>query len=245
MPEPTTFLSHLKELKRRILICALTTLVTSIIGYIFHTTIIEFLSQPIAILSKITHSETMFYVTTVFEGFMVRIKFALLTGCVLSSPIYLYHILSFILPGLHKKERRLIQYSLLASSILAIFGFYLCYFKLIPYSIQFLMSLDYIPKNVGILLQYNQSISFVFEFILWTMVIFQFPIILEILLYLNILSRHTLMKYSRFVIVSIVITAGAITPGPDITSQIGVAIPMIAFYYLTILIAKLFKFGEG
>ena len=245
MTEATTFLTHLRELKRRILICVAVTLITSIIGYIFYHAIVDFLSQPISSLGTITQNKTLFYVTTIFEGFIVRIKFSLLAGLVMSTPVYLYHILAFVLPGLHIRETRLIQYSLAASTLLAIFGFYLCYFRLIPYSIQFLMSLDFIPKNVGILLQYNQSLSFVFEFILWTMLVFQFPIVLEALLYLNILSRKTLMRYSRFAVVLIFITAGAITPGPDITSQIGVALPMIIFFYLTILIAKICRFGEG
>ncbi len=94
------------------------------------------------------------------------------------------------------------------------------------------------------LLNYGKNIFYVFRFLLVTMILFQIPIILELLLAMNMVNRRAVLKASRFVIVGIFALAAILTP-PDFVSQIGVALPLIAFFFLTILIAKLFKFGEG
>lgn len=85
------------------------------------------------------------------------------------------------------------------------------------------------------LLNYGKNIFYVFRFLLVTMILFQIPIILELLLAMNMVNRRAVLKASRFVIVGIFALAAILTP-PDFVSQIGVALP---------LIAKLFKFGEG
>jgi len=239
------FLAHLKELRRRITYSAISVLCCAVLSYFMYTPIIEFLSKPLLSLLDRTSGESLFYVQTLFEGFITRLKFALIGGVILSSPIHIYHLLRFIFPALSIKERNVVIYALITSFALALFGFYICYFKLIPYSVTFLIHQDFIPPNVGVLLKFSQNIFYIFNFITFTILAFQFPIVLEILLYLNLVTRKTLLKYSRFAVVIIFIVAAAITPGPDIVSQIGVALPMVIFYFATILIAKIFKFGES
>jgi len=97
---------------------------------------------------------------------------------------------------------------------------------------------------VGVLLNYQQSISYVLSFLLWAIITFQAPLVLEILLALNVLQRKAVFKASRYVIVGIVVLAAVITPSVDPVSQLAIAAALVALYFLAILVAKIFKWGE-
>ena len=238
-----TLIDHIKELRKRLVFSVISILITSSIAFFAFDIAIQWLSKPFESIVS-TLSGHQLYITSLLEGFTTKIKFSFLFGIALSFPVLLYQILRFILPGLTKNERYLVSLSLLVSMILAGLSFYMTYFKLLPFSIQFLTSIQFIPKEVGLLLGYKQNIFYVFNLIFYAMIVFQFPILLEVLLYLNILKRKTLWSLSRYVVVLIFVGSAIITP-PDIVTQIGLSIPLIALYFLTIIIAKIFKFGEA
>ena len=75
------------------------------------------------------------------------------------------------------------------------------------------------------------------------LVVFQLPILLEILMVLNVITRKALLRIGRYVIVAFFILAAIVTP-PDFVTQLSIALPLTALYYLTLLIAKAFKFGQ-
>ena len=77
----------------------------------------------------------------------------------------------------------------------------------------------------------------------WFLIVFQIPILIVILMMTGILTRRTLLKASRFAIVAIFILSAIVTP-PDIVSQIGIAFPMVGMFFLSILVAKIFRFGD-
>jgi sec-independent protein translocase protein TatC len=130
------------------------------------------------------------------------------------------------------------------SFILIVLGSYLAYFKIVPLAINFLTNPYFVPQNVGFLLNYQTNIFYVLSFILWAVLALQTPLLMEILLVLNVLQRKQVLRASRYIIVGIFILAAIITP-PDFISQLGVALPLLFFYFLALLIAKIFKFGEG
>ena len=76
-----------------------------------------------------------------------------------------------------------------------------------------------------------------------SLVVFQSPVLLEILLIMNVVTRKTLLRLSRFVVVGIFILAAILTP-PDFVSQVSIAVPLVGLYFLTILIARIFRWGE-
>ena len=94
------------------------------------------------------------------------------------------------------------------------------------------------------LLNYNRNIFYILQFIFIALVLFQTPIVLELLLVANVLKRKTLLRFSRYIVVGIFALSALLTP-PDFISQVSLAAPLIVLYFLTILIAKIFKFGEG
>jgi len=237
-----TFLDHLKELRLRIIISLIAVLIGSVIAFVFFDAIISKLYRPFLPLDTAQLQSTLF-INTLFEGFLTKIKVSVISGIVLSFPVHLYNVIRFIFPGLNQKERKIIALSLGASFVLIVFSVYYSYFEIIPLSVRFLTSKQFIPANVGILLNYDKNIFYILQFILITLIVFQIPIILELLLIMNVVQRRRLLRASRYVIIAIFVLSAVITP-PDFISQLTISTPLILMFFLTILIARIFHFGE-
>lgn len=238
------FLEHVAELRKRIIICLVLTVAGGICCYIFSDTIVELLYRPFRGLDVLSSSPNKFFVTTIFEGFVIKMKIAFFGGVILAAPFYAFHTIRFFFPGLNKKEKKLIILSLVSGTILAGLGFYYGYFYVIPFSIQMLTGSGFIPSIVGMLLTFEKNILIVMQLVLAFIIIFQTPIILVILMALNLVQRRALIKFSRYVIVGIFIMAAILTP-PDFVSQLCMALPLVLLYYAAIFIAFVFKLGRG
>ena len=241
--ESLSFLSHVRELRKRVVSSIVVLLLGFIVTLVFYDEIVNFLMLPFDEIAALL-SDKQLYIHSLTEGFTTKIKIAFLSSVVFTLPFHVFQLVQFILPGLYTHERRLLKYILLASTLLVLAGTYLSFFKLIPYSIRFLMSAGFVPEDVGILLNYNKNIFYVFQIFLFSIIVFQTPIVLELLLIMNLIKRQTLFKASRYVIVLIFIFSAIITP-PDPITQLGISLPLIVLFYLTLLLAKIFKFGEG
>lgn len=237
-----TILSHLMELRRCLIISGIALVVGFFFALPFYEKIIEFFCKPIQGLSY--SDGKVLYINTITEGFFVKLKLSIMVGFFLSSPVHILNILSFVLPGLLKREKQILFSAMLSSIIFMIGGFLYSYNTIIPISVIFLTKKGFIPENTGILLNFSSYIFYMLQFIMATILIFQIPIVLEILLMLNVVKRKTLFYYGRYVIVLIFFISALLTP-PDFISQIALALPMTLLYYLTLVIAKIFKFGEN
>lgn len=235
------FLEHLKELRRRLIASSLAVLCGAVFSFVAYDAILRILFKP---FEAVPHStESLLFANTIFEGFLIKIKVAILSGIILSLPVHLYNIVRFVFPGLTRREREVIGVSLLSSFVLIALSAYYGYFKVVPVSVQFLTSSGFIPERIGLLLNFGKSIFFILQFLLITVVVFQLPIALEILLIMNVVKRRTLLRASRYVIVAIFVLAAILTPGPDFISQLGLAVPLVTLYFLTLLVARVFGFG--
>lgn len=237
-----SLLEHLRELRLRIIISLIAAGGLSVVAYIFFNPIVAFLFQPFRRVNALSARDEILFVNSLFEGFVVRIKVSILAGIVFSLPVHIYNLIRFVLPGLLPRERRIILASVAVSFVLVVSSFYYGYFQVIPLSLQFLSGSGFIPANVGILLNYGKNIFVIFQFLLLTVLVFQLPLVLEILLILNLVSRRGLWKASRYVIVGIFVLAAIVTP-PDFVSQLSLALPLVALFLMTILVAKIFNFG--
>jgi len=227
-------LEHFRELRSRLIISIVTLAAAGIIAWFFYNPIIAFLQRPI--------EGSPLYVLSVFEGFLMRVKISLFTGIIISSPVIIFNILRFVFPGLTNKEKTILRSALIACTFLAVISFYLSYFTILPFSIRFLLGSSFIPYGTGQVLQFDQTITILFQFIIAALILFQFPVVLEILMFLGVLRRKTLLKNSRYVIICIFILTAIITP-PDVFSQIYLAVPLILLYFLSIGVAVILKIG--
>jgi sec-independent protein translocase protein TatC len=162
-----------------------------------------------------------------------------------SLPFHLVNIAQFLFPAFPPKSRKIIATGIIGSFFLALFGAFVAYFQIIPFSIRFFAGSLYIPEDVGVMLNYQKSISYILMFILWAVITFQTPLVLMILLALNILKRSAVLRSSRYVIIIIFVIAAMVTPSVDPVSQCAIALPLIILYFAVILVAKIFKLGEG
>ncbi len=176
---------------------------------------------------------------------MVKFKVSLYAGFAATLPFHLYNIAAFVFPGLRPRERRIVAWSLAASGVLIAAGFYFGYYRLIPAMIEVLTGPSFLPGRVDFLLGFERNIFLVIGFILAVLVVFQLPLVLLVLLALNVLSRRSVLKASRYVVVGIFALAAIVTPSPDMISQLMLAIPLIALHFLAILAARIMRLGEG
>jgi sec-independent protein translocase protein TatC len=238
------FLRHLIELRRRVITSLLALLAGGIVCFLAYDAIALFLMAPLEGLAVGNSRGELLYATSIFEAFLVKFKVSLIGGLILTFPFHVYNCLRFVFPGLRPRERRIIGASLSAALVLTLAGFYFGYYHIIPAMVSILTTPSLLPARIGYLLGYERNIFFLLDFLLVMLVVFQLPLILEVLLILNVLKRKAVFRAGRYVIVGILVLAAVVTPSPDMVSQLMVAIPLIALFFLAILAAKIFRFGE-
>lgn len=235
-------LDHIREL-RNIILGSLAAYVIACAGaFVFSNRIIELFTEPFARVGSLVDKTLV--ASSIAEGFLAQLKVTLIAAFILSLPVHIFGIIRFVFPGLTRRERRIVMSFLVFSLILIAAGAYLAYFKLVPLALSFLTNPYFVPPAVGFLLNYQTNIFYIFSFILWAVLALQAPLVMEILLVMNILKRRRVWKASRYIIVAIFILSAIVTP-PDFVSQLGVALPLSFFYFLALLIARIFKFGES
>lgn len=240
------FLEHAAELRQRLLISLLAVLLAAIACYLFYEPVLAVLLRPLESLPDAApvapEADAYLFINTIFEGFLVRVKVALIAGAVLSLPVHLYHLVRFIFPGLTGRERRAVTATLAASFVLLLAGFLYSYYSVIPLSVRFLVSGGFIPPGVGLLLNFQRNVFFVFQFLLVFLLVFQIPILLVVLMMTGAVTRRALLRASRYAVVLIFALSAVVTP-PDVVSQVSLAVPMVGMFFLSILVAKLLGFG--
>ena len=236
-------MDHLRELRNGILISLVAFMAATVAAFIWSNDILGIFMQPFSPVASTVDSKLV--VSNITEGFTTQIRVAVIAGLIISLPVHMFNVIRFVFPGIEGKTRRAILGFVVASFVLVVFGAYLAYFRVLPAAVNFLTNPYFVPAGVGFLLNYQQNVFFVFSFILWSVAAFQTPLILELLLMFNVVNRKKVLASSRYIIVGIFIVAAIITPSPDFVSQLGVGIPMMVLYFLALLVAKIFRWGEA
>ncbi len=238
-----TFVGHLGELRTRIVISVVAWIVGAVLCYLVYDDLLTFLMEPFRGIASATETNETLFVHSLTEGFLTRLKISILAGLVASLPLHMYNVIGFVFPGLKRSEQRVFLVSLVVSFVLVVASVYYSYYQIVPLSVGFLTSNGFVPHDVGLLLGYGNSVFFVLQFLFVTLVVFQLPIVLEVSMILKIVKRKVLLRMSRFIIVAVFALSAVLTP-PDFVSQIAIALPLIALYFITLIVAKLFRFGE-
>lgn len=237
-----SILEHIRELRSIIFTSLIAFVVACIVAFGFANQILSLFIRPFSSIESLL--DTTMVVSTIVEGFVAQLKISVITGFIVTLPVHIFGILRFVFPGLTGREKKIVMSFLVFSLILIVIGAYLVYFQLVPLAINFLTNPHFVPSTVGFVLNYKTNVFYLLTFILWAVLALQLPLVMEILLALNVLKRRQVWKATRYIIVGFFILAALVTP-PDVISQIGVAVPLIIFHFLALLIAKIFKFGEG
>ena len=234
-------LAHLKELRTRLIISLLAFAIAFVLAYVFFAEIYLFLTFPLKKISS-SFNENNLFVTSLLEGFLIKFKVSMLSSIIISFPVHVFNLIKFIFPALHRKEKKILIIILFCSFILFFSSFSIVYQKIIPYSVTFLTGSNFIQENVGLLLNYGQNIIYIFQFLFFSLMVFQLPIVLFVMIAMGLVKRSTLISQSRYLIIIIFILSAIITP-PDPVSQLSVALPLILLFFITIFIAKILRLG--
>ena len=238
------FLVHFQELRQRFIASLVAAFCCSIAAFFLYGSIVGYLIRPFEAVPQ-PSGMSVLYVTSLFEGFMVKLRISIIAGLVLSSPVHLFNVLRFVFPGLTARERRLILGALVASLLLVLGGFAFGYYQLIPLMIQVLTGSGFLPAQVGSLLGFQGNVFLLLNFLIAVLLVFQVPLLLEVLLILGVVKRRAVSRASRYVVVGIFVLAAVITPSPDWVSQVAVAAPLIGLFFLALLVARVCRFGDG
>jgi sec-independent protein translocase protein TatC len=240
--KPMPLMDHLRELRSRVLWSVGAFIIAFAVCYYFSQQIYAFLAQPLAdILARQSGGERRMIFTALYEAFFTYLKVAFFGAAFISFPIWATQLWLFIAPGLYRSEKRAIYPFLLASPFLFVAGAALAYYFIFPLAWQFFISFETPPGSGGIPIQLEAKVgeylSLVMHMILAFGVAFQLPVLLTLLIKVGILNVETLRKGRRYAIVGMFVVAAIITP-PDIISQIGLAIPLILLYEISIFAAR-------
>jgi sec-independent protein translocase protein TatC len=230
-----TFRQHIEEFRRRIIVAALFVTAGSAAGYVLFPWFMDAVRQVIG--------ENL-YAFGIAEGFLTRLKIALSIGLFLSLPVVIMEIVLFILPALKTREKRTLVVFLITGYVLFLGGVAFAFKGVLPYAVAFLTSAEFFPENVGRLISFRQFLDFFMTFLLGFGACFQFPIVMLLILKFNVLPLRFFTKNFKYMIIVILIVAAVITP-PDVVSQVALAVPLLALYCLTLVIAKLTGLGKN
>ena len=241
MAESNSFTSHLVELRTRLLNSLIFIFIAFIISYIFAEHIYNFLVEPYSNAVKNDQISRRLIFTALHETFITYIKVAFFTAIFLGSPILLMQIYKFIAPGLYKNEKKAILPYLISTPILFLLGGLLVYYLVMPLAIKFFLSFETLGSSSTLPIQLeakvNEYLSLIMRLIFAFGISFQLPILLNLLARIGVVNSEYLRTRRRYVIVILFALAAILTP-PDPITQVGLAIPLLLLYELSILTVK-------
>ena len=235
------FVGHLTELRSRLVKSFVFLILLFIVSYIFSTEIYRFLVQPYAdaVLEKNLDRRLIF--TALHEAFLTYLKVAFFASFFISSPFFLIQLWKFIAPGLYKNEQKALLPYLVATPILFISGGFIVYYLIMPLAIKFFLGFETIAEPGVIAIQLeakvNEYLSLIMRLIFAFGISFQLPVILSLLARIGIIDSEYLRQRRKYFVVIIFATAAILTP-PDPITQIGLALPLLLLYELSILTVK-------
>ena len=241
MAESSSFTSHFVELRARLLNSLIFIFVIFIFSYIFAEHIYNFLVEPYASVVRDDQNSRRLIFTALHETFITYLKVAFFAAIFLGSPVILIQVYKFIAPGLYKNEKKAILPYLISTPLLFLLGALLVYYLVMPLAIKFFLSFETLGSNTTLPIQLeakvNEYLSLIMRLIFAFGISFQLPILLNLLARIGIINSEYLKKRRRYVIVIIFALAAILTP-PDPITQVGLAIPLLLLYELSIFTVR-------
>ena len=242
--EKSGFISHLVELRQRLINSFIFLFSFFVVCYFFSEEIYSFLVQPYADAVKDDNVNRRLIFTALQETFLTYLRVSFFAALFVSSPIILIQIWKFIAPGLYKNEKEAILPYLIATPILFLFGGMLVYYLIMPLAIKFFLSFEASSINSALPIQLeakvNEYLSLVMKLIFAFGLSFQLPVILSLLARVGFIDSVFLKERRKYVVVNIFVAAAILTP-PDPITQIGLAIPLLILYELSIFSVKIIE----
>jgi sec-independent protein translocase protein TatC len=233
-------MEHLRELRYRMFISVVAILLGTIFGWIVYPTVFDFIKEPYTtgiapLLQREGFDAKLVLAGGVGSPFTFRLKVAFVTGLVVSSPIWIAQIWAFVLPALHRHEKRWAYLMSSLASPLFLAGIVLGYVVL-PKGIEVLIG--FAPDSIDVLLTLSDYLSFVLRTMLVFGVAAEIPLVVVMLNRLGVVSAKQLASARPWTIVGIFIFAAVATPSTDPMTMLFLGVPMTVLYLISELITK-------
>jgi sec-independent protein translocase protein TatC len=229
-----SFLEHLEELRRRILVSVAAVIVAFAVCWSFAPEIFRWIQAPI--LHLLPEGDKLAF-TRLAAPFFLYMKVAFLAGIFAASPVILWQVWRFISPGLYRRERMYAAPFIIVSTLFFLAGGYFGYRVVFPMAAGFFLQMGQDFQQVITIDDYFSVAS---KLILGMGLVFETPILIFFLARLGIVTPGFLLRNFKYAVLIIFIIAAIITPTPDMVTQSALAIPMILLYLLGVGIAMLF-----
>lgn len=218
-----TLIEHLTELRKRLTIIAIVTLLGTVLCYQYIDIFMDY-------ILALNVGMDLVYISP-SELFLVYVKLSITFGIILTSPITLFQIWMFISKGLYRKEKIYIILSLILGVIFFLMGSIFCYQVVLPTTLSFFVNIA--VTGIDAMISIESFVSFISTMLLGFGIVFEMPVVILFLSLLGLVTPKFLMKQHSIFVMGIFIAAAFITP-PDIVSLLFLAVPMVLLFELSI-----------
>jgi len=229
-----TFLGHLDELRKRIIMIVLAMLVGALVCFQFVDKFVALITQPANQLDFIYLSPP--------ELFIAYIKISLVMGLVITMPFTLFQVWLFLKPGLTKSEKSYLVLALSASACFFLVGAGFAFYVIVPFTIKFFIGVA--TPQITPLFSFESYVSFVSAILLSFGLIFEMPLLVVLLTQIGLVTPQLLSKSRKIIILLIFIVAAILTP-PDVISQLLMAAPMLVLFEISLVLSKIVYRRKG
>ncbi|MFQ5989069.1 MAG: twin-arginine translocase subunit TatC [Candidatus Methylomirabilales bacterium] len=247
--EKMPFLSHLEELRRKLIASLIAIGVGFAVGFHFSEQIMAFLKRILTTTFVIQKSYPYVVTTTkpppelIFvapaEAFWAHIKIGFLTGLLLAIPFILFELWRFVSPGLLERERRYALPFVVLGTLFFFFGLGFCYFVVLPFAMNFLLT--YKTQHLTPMLSIGLFVDFTVRFLIAFGLIFQLPLLMSLAARLGLVTSKFLSQNRKYAILINFVIAAILTPTPDIFNQALMAGPLCLLYEVGIWAARVIE----
>ncbi|MDQ2960712.1 MAG: twin-arginine translocase subunit TatC [Candidatus Dormibacteraeota bacterium] len=230
-----TLVQHLEELRRVLLISAIAWVVATVVAFVFHAAIFDFLLRPLtAVLGRTNNHITSTAVfTSPTEGLTIPVKISAIAGFLGALPVILWQVWTFVAPGLRPVEKKFVGPFVASAALLFLGGAAFAYFVM-PIGLNFLAT--FLGNSAVYLPDINAYLSFLLLLIVAFGVTFELPVVVILLGVVGVVSSKLLRRKRKVIWVGIIAASLVVTPGADPYTPTALFIPLIIFFEASVLI---------
>ncbi len=236
MSEGMALSEHLAELRKRLMIAALSWLVAFLACYSYGEVLFEYISTPVR--QALPEGSSLVFINAT-EPFFTILKVSALAGLVVAFPIIIWQVWSFISPALYGHEKRLAIPFVFFSSLCFGTGTYFGFTLVFPMIFSFLVTYGTNVGGINAMLSMGAYLTLASRLLIAFGLVFELPIVIFFLARLGIVDHKWLAKNRKFALLLAFVMGAVLTP-PDIFSQASIALPFIVLYEIGIIVARLF-----